>query len=137
VAPDFQIIARNAGTGEVMSEVNEATLEQRVADLEAGYKDLAFEFTDNIIKRIEQVRDEVNAALSEILKDAALVDAESRARIEKIVADAQVKLSADVIADQIIPELTSGRHVIVTRPASFEENRSGKGIPVKQAPHKG
>ena len=109
-------------------------LEVKIEELEQKYQDLAYEYLDSLITRIETIRDEVNASLDSV---EGRIHTEAFQKITKAVEEARVKLAHDVIAEAIIPELTSGRHVLVTRPASFEEQRTGKGIPVKQALHRG
>jgi hypothetical protein len=121
--------------------MSEVTVEERLVALEKnvewlieGYKDIAWTHLDNLVKRIETIRDEVNASIRGVEER---VYTEAFGKIAEAVEEARQKLSHEVIANSVIPELTSGRHVLVTRPASFEEQRSGKGIPVRQAPHKG
>jgi predicted nucleic acid-binding Zn-ribbon protein len=41
-------------------------LERKVQDLTGGYKDLAYEFTDALVKRIEDIRKEVMESLNNV-----------------------------------------------------------------------
>ena len=112
------------------------TVEERIAYLEkqnewlvAGYKDLAYEFTDSLAKRIEAIRDEVMASLN---STESRIFALAFLRISEAVASARDQISLDAITNGVLPKLTDGSHVLVTRPASREEQRSGQAIPVQQ-----
>jgi len=115
-------------------EARVVALERKVEDLTGGYEDLAYTYLDSLVKRIEAIRDEVHASLGSVEER---VRTEASQEITAVVAEAREKLRHEAIVESVIPALTDGSHVLVTRPASFEEHRSGKGIPVKQAPHKG
>ena len=124
-----------------MSDSNAATVEQRLSALEKdvetlheAYKDVAYTQHDTLIARIEAIRAEVNASLDAVIEDARTAASE---KITTAVKVAQQQLSAEAIASHVIPALTDGTHVLVVRNATLEEHRTGKGIPFKQAPHKG
>jgi hypothetical protein len=119
---------------EVTTEGRIAALESKVGHLDQCYRDIAYEYLDNLVKRIETIRDEVNKSIRGVEDH---VYTEAFQKITEAVEEARQKLSHEAIVNSVIPVLTDGSHVLVTRPANFEEHRSGKGIPVRQAPHKG
>ncbi len=124
-----------------MSEVTVEQLQDRIAALEKNvdwlteaYKDVAYEYLNGLVKRIEIIRDEVNTSIRGVQED---LYAQTFEKITNAVEEARKNLSHEVITKSVIPALTDGSHVLVTRPASFDEHRRGIGVAVKQAPHRG
>jgi len=124
-----------------MSEVTVEQLQERIAVLEDKvghhdlcYRDIAYDLADKIVNRIETIREELNESIRGVEER---VYAEAFGKIAEAVEDARKSLSHEAIAKRVIPALTDGSHVLVTRPASFDEHRRGIGVVVKQAPHRG
>jgi len=72
-----------------------AELKDRVEQLEAGYKDVAYEFTDALVKRIEDIRKEVTEALNNVEKR---VYSEASEKISEAVGKARQNFNRDLSA---------------------------------------
>lgn len=118
-------------TDVVKQEERIAALEKNVQWLTEGYKDLAYEFTDSLAKRIEDIRAEVMQSLQGVENR---VFSEAFEKIRNAVEDARKKISDEIITTSVVDKLTDGSHVLVTRPASLAETRSGAAVPVKLKP---
>jgi Mg2+ and Co2+ transporter CorA len=85
-----------------MSEVETQKFEERIValelkteELEQKYQDVAYEYLDGLVKRIETIRDEVNASLSSV-EDR--VRKEASQKISEAVGEARQNLDRDLSA---------------------------------------
>jgi len=76
-------------------EAQVAELKDKVHQLEAGYKDVAYEFTDALVKRIEDIRKEVTEALNNVEKR---VYSEASQKISEAVGKVRQSLDRDLSA---------------------------------------
>ena len=115
-----------------------AKLEDITEQLEQKYKDVAYEFTDNLAKRIEGIRDEIYSALAKVTEH---VESEGILRVRKVAEEGMRKVTeaveetrkhaAEAITKDVVEALTDGSHTLVVRPASRAEQQTA--IPVRQA----
>lgn len=107
-------------------------LESRIEHLEACHRDLAVEYLDNLVKRIEAIRQETLSRIQE--SDCIFSEALQKAfeKVSCAVKEARQNLRAELISTDVISALTDGSHVLVTRPASRAEQQTGQAVPVKQ-----
>ena len=121
---------RNTLMGEEVKQLQEriAALEDRVGQLDGCYQDIAYEFTNNLAKRIEDIRKEVIDALNNVRKNAenlvtdALNSVEDRVysealgKISQAVEEARQNLRHDAIAADVKQQIAQDikRHVEAT-----------------------
>lgn len=78
-----------------------AELKDRIEQLEAAYKDVAYEFTNNLQKRIEDIRIEVMATLDKVAGhfdvETARKVAETTAQLNQVVENAKQSLTHDTV----------------------------------------
>ena len=108
-----------------MSEVK--TVEERLSAIESniewltgGYKDLAYEFTNNLVKRVEGIREEVSATLFsaqgqslEASHKAMLIIENGIKSLEEARDAARVALVQDVAAE-VVATIGDGSHALVS-----------------------
>jgi hypothetical protein len=91
-------------------------LESKVEELNQCYKDVAYEYLNNLVKRIETIRDEVNKSIRGVEEH---LYAEAFGKIAEAVEDSHKSLSHEAIAKSVIPALTDGSHVLVNPSRKF------------------
>jgi hypothetical protein len=117
---------------EVESKERIAALEAEIAELKAAYHDVAFEYQDNLIKRVEDIRTELTAVLTKIYEHVDSTTSETAVKASAAIEEASQKLTRESIADAVVKavvvELTSGKYVLPVRHATRTEVHSATAV---------